>query len=143
MASTSRFDTSRRNDHWRQCLHQSHRLYAHCHHPTNQPHDVLFVVGAIRVTGDAAALIGADLILVDHPLQRGSVAQAILEALRWNVGESQTIIVSGNIQHCSSSMSLEKDDTIAPLGNRVDKGGIIKTNVLVRSEDANGAKFHN
>jgi hypothetical protein len=30
------------------------------------------------VVGDTAALVGGDLILVDHPLQGGAIAQAVL-----------------------------------------------------------------
>jgi hypothetical protein len=40
--------------------------------------DSLFV-GVVGVAGDAAALIGADLVLVDDPIERAAVAEAIVE----------------------------------------------------------------
>jgi hypothetical protein len=63
---------------WQLCQfpHNPHRLHADAHHPLDQIDNVAFVVTVtIRITRDSAALIGADLILVDHPLQRAAVAQ--------------------------------------------------------------------
>ena len=36
--------------------------------------DVLFVVGAVGVIGDAAPRVGAHLVLVDDPFESGAVA---------------------------------------------------------------------
>ena len=44
-----------------------------------QAGDVWFVVLAIGIVSNAAAVVGSDLILVDHPFQGGAVAQAVCE----------------------------------------------------------------
>src|SRR5262245_27719553 len=88
---SSRLGYSLLDDLW-QRLHQLYRLHAHRYHPTHQPHDVLLVVGTVGIAGDTAALVGAGLVLVDDPLQRRAVAQAVLEALRWDAHESQRLV---------------------------------------------------
>ena len=40
------------------------------------------IVGAVGVVGDAAAFVGADLILVDDPFERGAIAQPILKGFQ-------------------------------------------------------------
>ena len=49
------------------------------HYLTNQPHDVLRIIRAVGIVGDAAAFVGADLILIDDPFERGAIAQPILK----------------------------------------------------------------
>jgi len=44
--------------------------------------NVARLVLVIRIAGDAAALIGRDLILVDHPFKRGTLAKPIRERFR-------------------------------------------------------------
>ena len=44
-----------------------------------QAQDVLRVVGAVGVVDDAAALVGLDAVLVDHPFEGGAVAEAVGE----------------------------------------------------------------
>ena len=70
--------------HWcvllRQRVDNLHRLDAHPHDLAHEADDVFFVVGIVRIAGDAAPLIGADLVLVDHPVERAAVPQAILDA---------------------------------------------------------------
>ena len=58
-------------------------------HLAHQPHDVLRVIGAVRVGDDAGAFVLGVLILVNHPFERAAVAQAILERLGGNAGEHQ------------------------------------------------------
>ena len=69
------------------------RLQADGNHLADQADDVLLVVGAIGVARDVAALVAADAILVDHPFQRGPVAQAVVERLRGNAGQRQEVVV--------------------------------------------------
>ena len=52
-----------------QALHDLHRLQADRGHLADQAHDVLRVIGAIGIVDDAAALVGADLVLIDNPVQ--------------------------------------------------------------------------
>jgi hypothetical protein len=44
----------------------------------DEAEDVFLIVVAVGVIGDAGALVGGDLILVNHPFQRGAVAQAVI-----------------------------------------------------------------
>ena len=43
--------------------------------------DVLFIVGVVGVAGDAAAFVGALLVLVDDPIECAAVAEAVVEDL--------------------------------------------------------------
>jgi hypothetical protein len=45
----------------------------------DQADDVLGIVVAVGVAGDAAALVGADLVLIDDPFQGTAVAQAVFQ----------------------------------------------------------------
>jgi hypothetical protein len=45
----------------------------------DKSHNVLRIICAVGVVGDAAAFVGADLILVDDPVERGPIAQPILK----------------------------------------------------------------
>ena len=49
-------------------------------HLPDQADNVLWI-GAIRMVGDTAAVVGADLILVDDPVERRSIAQPIFKDL--------------------------------------------------------------
>ena len=78
-----------------QSLHNRHRLHAHPHHPLDQIDNITFVVAvAVGVAGDAAALVGADLILIDHPIQRGTVAEPILEGFHRDIFQRQCAVPS-------------------------------------------------
>src|SRR5687768_3614922 len=81
----------------RQRLYQLDRLDTHHHHLPDQPHDVLFIIGAIWVTRNAAAFVGTDLVLVDHPFQRRAVAQAIVETLIGDASECQRLVNDNGI----------------------------------------------
>ena len=49
-----------------------HGFKTRADHLPDEPHDVLQVVFAVGVAGDAAAGVGVDLVLVDDPFQRRS-----------------------------------------------------------------------
>ena len=51
---------------------------------------IVFPVGVI---GDAAALVGRDLVLVNDPLQRGAVAEAVFVCLWRDAGEGEELVV--------------------------------------------------
>ena len=48
---------------------EPHRLHAHCYNLLDQANDVRWIVVAVGIVGDAAAFVGADLILVDNPIE--------------------------------------------------------------------------
>src|SRR5262245_62961519 len=73
----------------RQPRHDPHRLQAHADHLPDEPHDVLFVAGPVRVGADAAALALFDLILIDDPLQGAAVAEAGWVGLGRVAGEGE------------------------------------------------------
>ena len=50
------------------------------------------IVGAIWIGADAAALVLAHLVLVDDPLQRAAVAQAVVEDLRRDAAQCERVI---------------------------------------------------
>jgi hypothetical protein len=45
----------------------------------NQADDIFFIIGVVGVAGDAATFVGVDLVLVDYPIQRAAVAEAVVE----------------------------------------------------------------
>ena len=55
------------------------RLQADADHLADEAQDVLRVVGAVGVVDDAAAFVGFDAVLVDHPFEDGAVAEAVGE----------------------------------------------------------------
>lgn len=48
---------------------EPHRLHTHRHHLLDQADDVRWIVVAVGIVGNAAAFVGADLILVDNPVE--------------------------------------------------------------------------
>ena len=56
-----------------------HRFDADADDLADEADDVFFIVGVVGVAGDAAAFIGADLVLVDDPIEGASVAEAVVE----------------------------------------------------------------
>ena len=54
--------------------------------------DVFFIIRVVGVAGDAAAFVGADLVLVDDPVQRAAVAEAVVEDFGRNLGERQGFV---------------------------------------------------
>src|SRR6266851_780416 len=73
----------------RQARHDAHGFQTDAHDLADEAHDVLLIVRAIGIGADAAALVLADLILVDHPVQGAAVAEAVLKRFRRNARESQ------------------------------------------------------
>jgi hypothetical protein len=69
-------------------LHKLDRLKTHCNYLSNQPRNVLRIICAVGVVGDAAAFVGADLVLVDDPVERGAIAQPILKYFGRNSTQS-------------------------------------------------------
>ena len=63
-------------------LHDPRGFEADPDHLADEPHDIFGVVGAVGVGADVAALVFRYLVLVDHPLGRAAVGQAIFECLR-------------------------------------------------------------
>jgi hypothetical protein len=51
--------------------------------------DVFGVVGAVGVEADGAAGGFGDLVLIDHPIEGATVAEAIVEGFRRNAGEGE------------------------------------------------------
>ena len=60
----------------REILDDLDRLYADANYLADEADDVLGVVGSVGVGRDAAALVGAHLILVDDPFQGAAVPEA-------------------------------------------------------------------
>lgn len=61
----------------RQSGDNPHGFHADAHHLADEADDVFGIVGAVGIGANAAALVLADLILIDHPLQGDAVAQTI------------------------------------------------------------------
>jgi hypothetical protein len=57
--------------------------------------DVFFIVGVVGVAGDAAALVDADLVLIDDPIEAAAVAEAVVSknsgGILASVSESLTL----------------------------------------------------
>ena len=56
---------------WRQRPHHRHGVQAHGDDLAEEADDVFGVVRAVGVVGDAAASVGAHLVLVNHPFEGG------------------------------------------------------------------------
>src|SRR5947209_6274652 len=64
-------------------LHQFYRLNTHRYHAPNQAYNIFFVIQVIGVAHNATTLILTHLVLVDYPVQGGTVTQPVLEAFLW------------------------------------------------------------
>ena len=60
----------------------------------NQFDDVLRVVWAVGVVGDAASIVGFDLVLIDNPIQSRAIAQAVVKRFWWDASQGEKIIVA-------------------------------------------------
>lgn len=67
---------------------------AYVNHPRDQSHDVLLIVETVGVAFKSAACIHADLVLVDDPLQRGSIAKLVVEGLWRNPTERKKAVAN-------------------------------------------------
>ena len=61
----------------RQCGDQLLRFEAYRDDAAHELHDVIRLVCAVRVVGDTAAGVGAHLVLINHPFERGAVAEPV------------------------------------------------------------------
>ena len=77
-----------------QGFHDVHGCQADGNDLTDKAHDVLRIVGAIGIVDDAAALVGRDLILVDDPLQRRAVAEAVFVSLGRDAAQGEEVVVA-------------------------------------------------
>jgi len=77
----------------RQTLHHRHRLQAHRDDLGEEADDVFGVVEAVRVVGDAAAFVGAHLVLVNHPFEGGTVAETVLRGLGRDAVQREEVVV--------------------------------------------------
>ena len=88
------FVSCRINPQPRQARHDFHRLHAHADHLANQPHNILRILGAVRIVDNPAALVRLDAVLVDHPLQRRAVAEAVGERFGGDAVQRQEAVVA-------------------------------------------------
>jgi hypothetical protein len=82
----------RRSEFGGQSVHDFHRFDAHADDLADEADDVLFIVGVIGVAGDAATLVGADLVLVDDPIEGAAIAEAVVEDLGRDFGERERFV---------------------------------------------------
>ena len=80
------------NPQLRQPRHDLDRLQADADHLADEAHDVLRVVGAVGVVDDAAAFVGFEAVLVDHPFEGGAVAEAVGEGFGGNTVEDEEVV---------------------------------------------------
>ena len=66
---------------------------AHRDNLPEQTHDVTLVVELVGIALDAAARVRCGLILVDHPLQGGTIPELVVEALGRDAGEREGFVV--------------------------------------------------
>ena len=78
----------------RQPRHNRHSLHAHADHLANQPHNILRILGAVRIVDNAAALVGFNAVLVEHPVQRRAVAEAVGERFGGDAVQRQETVVA-------------------------------------------------
>ena len=74
--------------------HRFYRLQTQRNDVAKKADEVFGVVGAVRFVGDAAAFVGAHLILVNHPVQRAAVAEAVLKRLGRDAFQRQEFVVA-------------------------------------------------
>ncbi len=70
-------------------VHHLDRFHADADDLADEADDVLFIVGIVGVAGDAAAFVGADLVLVDDPFEPAAVAETVVEDFGRDLGERQ------------------------------------------------------
>jgi hypothetical protein len=60
---------------------------------TKEADDILGVVSAVGVAGDAAPFVGADFVLVDEPFQGGAVAEFVVKDAGRDAGQGEKVVV--------------------------------------------------
>ena len=98
----------------RQRSHNFHRFQTHRNDLPDQPHDIFRVVGAVRVVGDAAALVGRDLVLIDHPLQRRAVAEAVFVGFGRDAAESEELVVEERVLSLLRRILVTRQSSFSP-----------------------------
>ena len=94
----------------RQSFHYLPRLQAHCDDLAEEADDVFGVVGAVGVVGDAAAFVGAHLVLVNHPFEGGTVAETVLIRLGQDAVQREEVVggerglVLGEAHHLANGL---------------------------------------
>ena len=63
-------------------VNELHRLEADGNHFANEPYNVLRVVSTVRIIDNATTLIGLNLVLVNDPVERRTIAKPILKCFR-------------------------------------------------------------
>lgn len=69
-----------------------HGFEANADDLADEADDVFFIIGVVGVAGDAAAFVGADLVLVDDPIEGAVVAEAVLEDRGRDFGECERVV---------------------------------------------------
>jgi len=67
-------------------------LKAHASDLAHETHNVFGVVGTVRVGADAAVLVLRHLILVNHPFEGATIAQAVFKGFRWDAAKRERIV---------------------------------------------------
>ena len=62
-------------------------------HLTDEARNGLRIIRLVGVVDNAAPFVGADLILVDDPVQRRAVAQLVVVDFQWDAGQGEEIVV--------------------------------------------------
>lgn len=65
------------NFQWREVVDDCDGFQANGDDLLDEAEDVGFIIQVVGVVGDAAALVGFDLVLVDDPIQGGAVAKFV------------------------------------------------------------------
>ncbi len=77
----------------REGVHNLHGFEADGDYLPDETDDVFGIVGAVRVVNDAAAFVGRNLVLVNHPFQRGAIAQSIFVGRGRNALQGKKVVV--------------------------------------------------
>ena len=59
----------------------------------DEPENVLRIIGPVGIVRDAAALVSRDLILVDDPFERRTIAEAVFERFSRDTAEGEELVV--------------------------------------------------
>lgn len=59
----------------------------------DEAEDVLGIVVAVGVVGDAGALVGGELVLVNDPFEGGAIAEAVFVGFRRNGFKGEPVVV--------------------------------------------------
>ena len=77
-----------------QRLNNPDRLYTDLNHLADPLDDRLWLFEVIGIVDDATPGVGFDLVLLNDPFQRRTVAQSIVKGFRGNAVERQPVVVN-------------------------------------------------